>query len=238
MEGMIAPGTYPATVTGSALGLTGTGKEQIAIGLDVHVTDRSTGEMYPVPMTWYGYVHSDAALRVTDKALAALGFDPTTRDLSELGPEEPHASPIVGATCEVVVEHEHDEEYGTRARVKWLNRPGGGGVAVKERMDPKQARAFGAAVRGRLLAARGPGAASAPPQRPAAPAPRGGAPAGPQRPAAPAGGRPAVPPRQPAPPRGSGPSTGSNGDPRFDQSTIDRAREAGIGNDDGFDIPF
>lgn len=205
----IPAGTYAATVTGSALGRTSGGKEQIAVSLDVHVNDRESGQMYPVQMTWYGFF-TDAALQTTDKALAALGFDATQRDISELGPEQPHESPIVGAECEVVVEIERSDEYGDRPKIRWLNRRGGG-LVMKERMDAVSAKAFGASLRSRLLAVRGPGAsrsaaAPAPPQRPAA---------APPRPAAPAGGRPAVPPaRAPqgaAPPRQPGPPRNETG---------------------------
>ena len=54
--------------------------------------------------------------------------------------------------------------------MKWVNRRGGG-LAVKERLEPTQARAFAADLRKRVLAAAGPGKAAPPrpAQRPAAP---------------------------------------------------------------------
>lgn len=178
-------GTYLGTVTGTALGLTGTGKEQIAIAFDVHLPD-GTGS---VPMTWYGFFSSDKACEITAKALAALGFDLHKTLLDVLGPEDPAASPLVGATANLVIDWEAPEgDYAGRWRIKWVNRPGGG-IAMNERMEPTAAKSFATRMRTKLLAHAG-----------AAPAPAGGQaaqrapaarPAAPARQASPAAGRPA-----------------------------------------------
>jgi len=194
----IPAGTYVGTVTGSALGTAKTGNEQIAIAFDVHVEDPETGAPCSIPMTWFGFF-TEAALQTTDKALAALGFDPTTRDIVELNPDEPHLTPIAGVEADLVLEHEQKEDgSGTKLRIRWVNRRGGG-IAMKDRMEPTQAKAFGAQLRARLIASRGPGAAPA--AKPAAPAQRTPAAPPARAPAArPAQQRPAAAPaRAPAP---------------------------------------
>ena len=168
----IRPGTYTGTVTGTALGKTSSGKEQIGIGFDVHVSDPETGAPCSVPMTYYCYFHTDGALRNAMKSLAALGFDMATRGIEELAPEDAALSPLVGAEAEVVLENEDDQDGNPRLRIKWVNRAGGG-LAMKERMEPAEAKSFSAQLRAKVISARGPGAApAAPPARPAAPAAR------------------------------------------------------------------
>lgn len=184
---MIQPGKYLATCTGSALGRAGNGTEQIAVGFDVHLG----ADQQSVAMTWYGFF-TDNALQTTEKAIAALGFDMAARDMSEIAPDDPSASVLVGAEAEVVVENETDDQGNVRPRIRWVNRPGGNGVVLKERMAPQEVKSFGSQIRARLLAKRGgQGASPRPqPQRPAGGAPpaRPGVP-----PARPAAARPAAP---------------------------------------------
>lgn len=183
---MITPGRYLATATGSAIGRAKSGTEQIAVGFDVHVEDPETKQQSAMHMTWFGFF-TDATLETTDKALAALGFDATVRDISELNPEVPEDSPIVGAEVEVVLQHKEDLDGNQRLEIRWVNRKGGG-VAMKDRMEATEAKSFAANLRKRLLAARGPGAGK-PAGAPARPAPaaagRPGAPASKSHPAKP-----------------------------------------------------
>lgn len=154
----INPGRYRGTVTGSALGTTSTGNPQIAIGFDVHLRDED-GRTLSLPMTWYGFF-TDKTYEQTDKALQALGFDVATQDLETLNPDEPSDTPICGAEASLVLEH---DDQG-RILIRWVNKPGGG-LALRDRMDRGQAASLAKQMRAKMLAARGPGRASAPAPR-------------------------------------------------------------------------
>lgn len=206
MSELIPQGTYLATVSSSALGATQEGKPQLAIGLDVH-----TGEM-SCPRTWYGFF-TEKSEPHTVKALRALGFDVATRSLDELNPEDAYATPIAGVECRVVIEHEvrqfDDGREETRDRIRWINPKDGGGLVMKERMAPEQAKTFSERFRARMKAAGGAPASSASP-RPQPQRPAGGAPPA----------RPGVPPARPAAARPAAPAP------------------QGTGPDDFSDIPF
>jgi len=186
----IQPGRYLGTVTSSCLGRAGNGTEQLAIGFDVHLGV----EQQSVPMTWYGFF-TDRAWETTEKALRALGWDPTEHDyqLDALNPQDPYETPIRGAQAQLVLEHEDDGEGGQRIRIRWVNSVNGG-LVVKERMDPGSAAEFSQTLRSRLLAQRGPQT----PRRPTAPPARPTAAPAATRPAS--SSRPAAPPPRPAPP--------------------------------------
>ena len=186
----IQPGRYLGTVTSSCLGRAGNGTEQLAIGFDVHLGV----EQQSVPMTWYGFF-TDRAWETTEKALRALGWDPTEHDyqLDALNPQDPYETPIRGAQAQLVLEHEDDGEGGQRIRIRWVNSVNGG-LVVKERMDPGAAAEFSQTLRSRLLAQRGPQT----PRRPTAPPARPTAAPAATRPAS--SSRPAAPPPRPAPP--------------------------------------
>ena len=134
---MIDKGTYRAVPVDAALGKTGTGKEQIAIMLEL--ADDS-GRRIP----WYGYF-TDATFERTIESLRYMGWQGS--DLSDFAFGLPEG---VSQEVEVVIDHEADQEGTPRARVRWIN--SGRGIAVKERLDEQQARAFGASMRGRIAA--------------------------------------------------------------------------------------
>ena len=69
-----------------------------------------------------------------------------------------------GKKCEIVVDEEEWEGV-KRAKVKYINEIGGGGV-MGERMPVDEAKAFAATLRQRILTARGPRPTSAPRQAP------------------------------------------------------------------------
>jgi hypothetical protein len=135
---MISAGTHRAVVGEGMLGKTGTGKEQVAVSLEVldSVTDASE------QMAWYGYF-TDAAAEYTIKALRTMGW--TGDDLADL-------SSIKGAEVAVVVEHE-EYEGKTRAKVRWINPVGSGsGAILKEQMSEAEAKSFAAKMKGRIRA--------------------------------------------------------------------------------------
>jgi hypothetical protein len=137
---MIAPGRYRARGVEAALGMTGTGKEQVAILLRVV---EEGGENHGAELTWYGYFTEKTAER-TLESLRHLGW--TGDDLTDL-------SGIDANEVSIVVEHEEGQDGKLRARVQWINAPGGG-LAMKDRLDGAAAKAFATRMRGMAIASR------------------------------------------------------------------------------------
>ena len=152
----LAPGTYRGVVTATGLGFTKKGDGQMFVTFDVDGQDGGP----PHAMTWYGYF-SDAAEPMTTKALAALGFDLTTRLLTELNTDNASDTPLAGVEADLVLKQEEYEGV-TRTKIAFVNRPGGA-PAVKERMDPAQATAFAKMLQAKIKAKGG---------RPSAPPPQ------------------------------------------------------------------
>jgi hypothetical protein len=147
---MIKPGTYRAKATEGALGLTKGGKEQAAIAFAI-IDGEHAGES----VTWFGYF-TDATAERTIESLRTCGW--IGDDLSDL-------TGILDNEVQIVIEHE-DYEGKTQVRVKWVNRSGSGGLALKERLEGGAAKAFAQRMKGIVLAqkAKGGGATQ---QRPA-----------------------------------------------------------------------
>jgi hypothetical protein len=169
---LIPEGTWRARGVSAALGYTSTDNEQIGVELqflgdqDDDVDGRHT--------TWYASFSEKAEVH-TLKALRVLGW--SGDDLSDL-------SGIDANEVEAVVVHEEDLQGELRAKVRFINPVGAGGVAMKTKMSEDQAKAFAARMKGRVLAL----SKAAPPAAAAKPA-AGGKPAA--KPAAkPAGGKP------------------------------------------------
>lgn len=131
----LANGVYRARAVSWALGLTNTNKEQIAIELEI-LDEEAFGQK----ITWYGYF-TDKAFDVTLKALRTLGWRGT--DLSEL-------TGLDSNEVHIVVE---SEEYQGKyyPRVKWINPLNGGGIPLKNQLDPSAAKAFAAKMKARIL---------------------------------------------------------------------------------------
>lgn len=137
---MIAEGTYRASAVDCALGMTGTGKEQIAIMFETIGTEHQPAQR----ITWYGYF-TDNTFERTVQSLRHIGWKGNDLSVFGLGvPEDCHNQ------VEIVVEHETDDKGDRRAKVRWVN--SGNGLAVKERMDEPSARAFAARMKARVAA--------------------------------------------------------------------------------------
>jgi hypothetical protein len=132
---MIPEGNYRARAVEGALGYTSKGKEQVAIRFTILEGDQA-GQY----LTWYGYF-SEKTVERTFESLEFCGWDGD--DLADL-------SGIDKNEVSIKVEHEQDEQGEVRARIRWIN--SGGGLAMKERMDEGQAKAFAARMRGELVA--------------------------------------------------------------------------------------
>lgn len=150
-------------VLASALGRASTGTEQVAVQFEyVDPQSRETRSI-----TWYGYFSSEKAQEIADDALKALGWDPAKNGWNYyvLNDDSPEQNPILGKTAQLVLGMDEDLDGNPQLRVKFVN--SGGGLAMKERMDPDAAKAFSAKMRARV----GGVAPSAPRPQPAAPRP-------------------------------------------------------------------
>ncbi len=130
-------GTFPAVVTEGLLGMTSTGKEQVAVSVELTNEEGGpTGER----IAWYG-TFTDAAYPYTLKALRTMGWKGD--DISDL-------SMMPGTQVSVVLEN--DSYNGkTRLKVKFVNPPGGGAI-LKEQMDANAAKSFAARMKAKVKA--------------------------------------------------------------------------------------
>lgn len=137
-------GKYRARAVESGIGKASTGTEQVAVLFEL--PDEN------LRITWYGYF-SDKAYEQTVKGLRACGWtgsDPTELDnfaTSGLGANE----------VELVIEQEtaidaQGNQNGTRARVRWVNVPGAGGIGLKAKLAPDEAKSFAARMKAKILA--------------------------------------------------------------------------------------
>lgn len=144
----------------AALGVTGTGKEQIGVLFEL-----LEGPDEGKHITWYGYF-TDAAVDRTLESLRHMGWQGhQLMDLSTIGDAD---APDVT----IVIEYEADQQGELRPKVRWVNKLSNG-VAMKERMDENQARAFSERMKGKVLSMnRGQGSAPAPSSASSKPATR------------------------------------------------------------------
>lgn len=153
-------GTYRARAVEAELGLAGNGSEQVALLFEIVEDGPHFGER----ITWYGYFTQGTFARTIESLRHAGWQGDDLADLSTVGSKE----------CSIVLEWESYEGRDS-LRVKWVN-AGGGGMALKRRMDDAGKRAFAARMRGQVVAASGGRAASSARPAPSRPAPRPNAP--------------------------------------------------------------
>jgi len=110
-------------------------KPQVALGFEL-----LEGPNVGAFITWYGYF-TDETWERTLESLRMCGWGGS--DLSDL-------SGIDTQEVRLVIVHEPDLNGEIRARVNWVNSLGG--IAVKQRMDVGEAKAFAAQMRGRIIA--------------------------------------------------------------------------------------
>lgn len=132
---MIEPGRHKARAISAELGYTSTGKEQVAVAFEVDGGQR---------ITWFGYFTDKTADKTLDGLMAAGWQGDDLRDLSTVGSQD----------CEIVVEHENDNDGQPRARVRWVNRLGNGVVTLKQPMSDAQRASFAERMRGKVIAKR------------------------------------------------------------------------------------
>ena len=134
---LIQEQTVKARALEGALGLTNTGKDQIALLFKL-LEGPDENRMIP----WYGFFTEKTTER-TLETLELCGWEGD--DLSDL-------TGIDRNEVYLVIEHEQDQQGEVRARVRWVN--GAGGIAMQNRMDPAQAASFAQRMRGTVLARR------------------------------------------------------------------------------------
>jgi hypothetical protein len=130
---MLEEGIFKARARDWKLGVTSNGKEQVAVAF--RLEDGRT-------ITWYGYF-TDKTLDRTVETLRICGWDGNDpRDLTGLDRNE----------VALVIEHERDAVGQVRARVRWVNRPGG--AQVKEELSGAALDRFADRLRGAIATRR------------------------------------------------------------------------------------
>jgi hypothetical protein len=137
---MLQAGKYRAIPVEAALGMTKTGKEQIAILFE---TLDPPGEK----ITWYGFF-TDETYKRTIESLRACGWTGTNLD-------DFWGMRLPAEVCkEVQIVVEEDEmpynDGRPRMKVRWVN--SGGGLAMKDKLDEGHAKTFAAQMRGKIVA--------------------------------------------------------------------------------------
>lgn len=138
---LIPEGTWRCKGVSCALGYTSQDGEQV--GVEIMLLPDQDEDVDGRHVTWYGQF-SEKAEPYTLKTLRVLGWQGD--DLADL------SGIVDGPECEAVIGHEQDLQGEVRARVKFINALGSGGVAMKSKMTPEQAAAFAERMRGRVMA--------------------------------------------------------------------------------------
>lgn len=160
---MISAGIHRAQCRSVQFGTAKTGTEQTAVEfMVVGEDDQDAGQT----ITWFGFF-TDKTLARTVEAFRHMGWQGD--DLAELPVLAEQGK--LAEEVEIVVDYE-EYEGKQQAKVKWVNRPGGGRVTLERPMDETGLRAFSARMKASVRAAGGPrpaqgngGGRSAPPQR-------------------------------------------------------------------------
>jgi hypothetical protein len=126
-------GTFRARATEGAMGRAGTGTEQVAVAFEL-LDDEHKGQIY----TWYGYFTPETMER-TFEALSNAGWD----GISGL-----HELRGLGSTEVSIVLKEDSYKGNKQTKVAFINKAGG--LALKERLDVKEAQMFSKSMRANI----------------------------------------------------------------------------------------
>jgi len=154
---LVPEGTWRCKGVTGALGYTSQDGEQV--GIDIMLMPDQHEDVDGRHLTWYGQF-SEKAAQFTIKTLRTLGW--VGDDLSDL-------TGIDTNECDAVIAHEQDLQGEWRARIRFINPLGSGGVAMKSKMSSEQAKAFAERMRGQVLALGKAAPPAATPKQPAAP---------------------------------------------------------------------
>lgn len=164
---LIPEGKYMANVTGAAFGTSSKGNHQVAVQFVIaHDDPDFAGES----IAYVGTFTEDAT-QYTIEALRGTGWDgddleefKMLADSAQLGP------------AQIVVQHE-EYEGASRARIRFVNRPGAGRFKFKEELPPASLKSFAASMKATLRSHARPAPGARPSAKPAAIATRATAPA-------------------------------------------------------------
>lgn len=137
---LIPEGTWRGRGVTAVLGYTSQDNPQV--GVELALAPDQDDDVDGRHITWYGQF-SEKAEQFTLKTLRTLGW--AGDDISDL-------SGIDANEVDVVIAHEQDLQGEWRARVRFVNPIGSGGVAMKNKMTAEQAKAFAERYRGKVLA--------------------------------------------------------------------------------------
>jgi hypothetical protein len=163
---MIPAGKYLAKITGATFGVSSNGNEQIAVQFEI-----ADGDQAGQSIAYVG-TFTDAAIEYTTEALRATGWEGD--DLAEI-PDLAVAGKL--GPCEIVVQHE-TYEGKQRARIRFVNRVGGGRFKFKEGTELQGGELKSFAARMKSAFRGGAPSRSAPRSNGSASQPRGGGSAG------------------------------------------------------------
>lgn len=148
---MIAIGKYNAKVTAISFGRASTGNEQIAIQFEI-----LDGEFAGENIAYLG-TFTENSIEYTTNALRAVGW--LGDDLSEL---PGLAADGKLSEAQIVVRHE-EYEGQMRARIKFVNPPGGGRFTFKDQIEGNDLRSFSARMKSAFRGGVPAGGGSRPP---------------------------------------------------------------------------
>lgn len=136
---MLDAGYHRARAVEWALGKTEKGNRHVAVRFETFNDQGQPGEQ----ITWYGYFTEKTEER-TLESLQHCGWEGD--DITDLSGVERN---------EVQLVVEHDEYEGkVRAKVAWVNKPGGGGISIKAPLDEMEKAQFAREMKAKVLAMR------------------------------------------------------------------------------------
>lgn len=130
-------GTWKAKSIGGALGMTSTGKEQVAVEFEF-----TEGPNMGQRMTWHGYF-TDKTTERTFESLRIAGW--RGQDLDDLSDLSRSDVPEVA-----LVLKEEPYEGKMQTKIAWVNRVSG--IALKSQLDPNAAKSFAARMKAQIIA--------------------------------------------------------------------------------------
>jgi len=135
---LIPEGHYNAVATANGgelvqFGSSSRGTKQVVVHFRL-LDGEHAGKVLP----WWGYF-SEKTWRRTLESLRYAGF--TGDDLAAINDQ------MLDQMVSLTISHESDDKGIIRARVAWVNAPGGGGVTLKQPMTASELKAFSLSMR-------------------------------------------------------------------------------------------